>query len=389
MFNDKKILKNNKIYLLVLFFLLFILGIFTWINYKNYIRINTLINEVKDKIKLETELNPITQELFFPNNMQIQKDKNNDEQNIIKEEKYFFKPIDTKKFLNFNELIGFEDEIESLDNFIDFVANRNSEKYQGIGKVEAPLGILFYGVPGTGKTTLVRSLAKEINLPFFEISSSLFSQKYKGIAPQMVRDLFQRAREVAEKKNGAIIFLDECETIFAKLNTLEIGSEIANVVNQFKTEITSFHNNIQKPIFIIGATNHINQIDEAIKSRFTYHIEIKPGNKKEREAFLYFMINKRQNPFSQEAKEYLKVINELLEKLPVQKSFFKTNRSLENILKTTVSVFANNREDKQSKILRKEINKEDLKKAVKKVIDLENISDLLDKIEQQQLNNNI
>ncbi|WP_017193755.1 ATP-binding protein, partial [Vaccinium witches'-broom phytoplasma] len=124
-------------------------------------------------------------------------------------------------------------------------------------------------------------LAKETNLPFFEVSSAIFSQQYCGIAPQMVKDLFETAREEADKNKGAIIFLDECETIFTDLGTLKAGSEIANVVNQFKTEMTSFENNPEKPIFIIGATNHIDQIDEAIKSRFTYNIEVKPGNKEE------------------------------------------------------------------------------------------------------------
>ncbi|GLH60866.1 hypothetical protein PAWBP_6040 [Paulownia witches'-broom phytoplasma] len=95
----------------------------------------------------------------------------------------------------------------------------------------------------------------------------------------MVKDLFEAAREEADKKNGAIIFLDECETIFTDLKKLEAGSEIANVVNQFKTEMTSFENNPEKPIFIIGATNHEEQIDEAIKSRFTFNIEAKPDDK--------------------------------------------------------------------------------------------------------------
>ncbi|AYJ01293.1 ATP-dependent Zn protease [Candidatus Phytoplasma ziziphi] len=282
-------------------------------------------------------------------------------------------------FLTFDKLIGFKQELKAVKGFIDYL--KNQENYQGIGDVEPPLGILLYGVPGTGKTTLARALAKETKLPFFEVSSSLFSQKYKGLAPQMVKDLFEAARKEAAKNNGAIIFLDECETIFTNLGTLEAGSEIANVVNQFKTEMTSFENNPEKPIFIIGATNHEDQIDEVIKSRFTYNIEVKPGNKVERQQFLEFLIKKRKNPYSDEAKKYLfEVINEALERLPHHQQFLKANRTLENILKTTVIVFAQNRGTGENK--RNEINQEDLKQAYQMIVS-QNI-ETLDQIENQK-----
>ncbi|MDV3198511.1 MAG: ATP-binding protein [Vigna little leaf phytoplasma] len=277
----------------------------------------------------------------------------------------FFQPTNPQKFIGFDKLIGFKEELTAAEGFLDYLQNKTN--YQGIGEVEAPLGILMYGCPGTGKTTFARALAKETQLPFFEISSSLFSQKYKGVAPQMVKDLFEKAREVAEQNDGAIIFLDECETIFTDLGMLEAGSEIANVVNQFKTEMTSKENNPDKPIFIIGATNHLDQIDEAIRSRFTYNIEVKPGNKTEREQMFNFLIKKRKNPYSDEAKTYLyQVINEALERLPQDKAFLKANRTLENLLKTTASLFARQRGTGEQR--RKEINKADLKQAYQLII---------------------
>ncbi|MEC4558644.1 MAG: AAA family ATPase ['Conium maculatum' witches'-broom phytoplasma] len=293
-------------------------------------------------------------------------------------EESLFTPSNNQKFPNFNQLIGFKEELKAVEGFIDYLNNKDN--YNNIGEVDSPLGFLMYGVPGTGKTTLARALAKETNLPFFEVSSSIFSQKFKGIAPQLVKDLFIKARQEAAKNKGAIIFLDECETIFADLNTLEAGSEIANVVNQFKTEMTSFKNNPDKPIFIIGATNHINNIDEAIKSRFTYNIEVKPGNKEERKQFLEFLINKRKNPYSEEAKQYLyEVINEALERLPVNHQFKKANRTLENLLKTTVTIFAKNRGKGETR--RNEINQEDLKQAYKMIMSQDDT--VLNTIEQQ------
>jgi cell division protease FtsH len=367
-------------------FIFVIIAIFIYVHHdaiiKNEANLDQLIFENK---KLKKEINETKKTTFDKDNLQPLSTNNSTATNNLNsfqseddDEIPQFKPADSNKFLSFDKLIGFKEELTACDGFLDYLKNKSN--YQDIGDVEAPLGILMYGCPGTGKTTLARALAKETKLPFFEVSSSIFSQKYKGLAPQMVQELFVAARQTAEDKNGAIIFLDECETIFTDLGTLEAGSEIANVVNQFKTEMTSVDNNPEKPIFVIGATNHVEQIDEAIKSRFTYNIEVKPGNKDERKKMLEFLINKRKNPYSDEAKDYLfNIINESLERLPQEQAFLKANRTLENLLKTTVSVFARNRGTDENK--RKAINKDDLQQAYKMIIST-NI-DVLNQIEKE------
>jgi len=368
-------------------FIFVIIAIFIYVHHdaiiKNEANLDKIIFENK---LLKKEINENKKTTFDKDNLQPLSTNNSTAANNLNsfqseddDEIPQFKPADSNKFLSFDKLIGFKEELTACDGFLDYLKNKSN--YEGIGDVEAPLGILMYGCPGTGKTTLARALAKETKLPFFEVSSSIFSQKYKGLAPQMVQDLFAAARKEAEAKenNGAIIFLDECETIFTDLGSLEAGSEIANVVNQFKTEMTSTENNPNKPIFVIGATNHIEQIDEAIKSRFTYNIEVKPGNREERQKMLEFLIKKRNNPYCPDSKDYLlNVINESLERLPKEQEFLKANRTLENLLKTTVSVFARNRGTDENK--RKVINVDDLKQAYKMIIS-PNI-DVLNQIEK-------
>ncbi|MDO8057594.1 AAA family ATPase [Candidatus Phytoplasma gossypii] len=337
-----------KLLLIFLCFLIGFLGTYVWIHHQ------TLLETEKQITQFNQTPNSPTPEILFH-------------------------PADPQKFMGLDKLIGLKEELKAGQGFIDYLKNPNN--YQGIGEVESPLGILMYGCPGTGKTTFARAIAKEANLPLFEVNSSLFSQKYRGIAPQMVKDLFTMARFVAEENKGAIIFLDECETIFSDLRMLEADSEIANVVNQFKTEMTSSENNPEKPIFIMGATNHIHQIDEAIKSRFTYNIEIKPGNKGERQQMLAFLIQKRKNPYSAEAQQYLyEVINEALERLPPEQYFLKANRTLENLLKATVTIFAQNRGQGENR--RKEINVEDLKQAYQMIISPD--LSLLEQIEKER-----
>ncbi|WP_041784430.1 AAA family ATPase [Candidatus Phytoplasma australiense] len=349
--------------------ILFWLATYVWIHHQTLSTTEEKINQHEGLLKQQEERPKDKKQTLLDNN-------NLSTNTNLQKEGVIFEPSDPQKFIGFDKLIGFKEELKAVQGFIDYF--KNPENYQGIGQVEPPLGILMYGVPGTGKTTLARALAKETNLPFFEVNSSLFSQKYKGLAPKMVKDLFTDARIVAEECNGAIIFLDECETIFTDLSMLEAGSEIANVVNQFKTEMTSMNNNPDKPIFIIGATNQYHLIDEAIKSRFDFNIEVKPGNKAERQQMLEFLTKKRKNPYSEEAKQYLfEVINEALERLPQNQQFLKANRTLENLLKTTVSIFAKNRGKGENK--RSEINKEDLKQAYQLIISPD--TSLLDQIE--------
>ncbi|WP_432729533.1 AAA family ATPase ['Prunus avium' virescence phytoplasma] len=389
---QKPLSKHLMITIIILFFC-FSLGTYVWIHHQTLIETEKQIIEHQQGIKaLQKQNVDVTKKIEQQNvdiTKKIEQQNKQESQTLLEnrssaisnfeEDKNQFQPTNPQKFPTFDKLIGFKQELKAVKGFIDYL--KNQENYQGIGDVEPPLGILLYGVPGTGKTTLARALAKETKLPFFEVSSSLFSQKYKGLAPQMVKDLFEAARREVDKNNGAIIFLDECETIFTDLGTLEAGSEIANVVNQFKTEMTSFENNPEKPIFIIGATNHEDQIDEVIKSRFTYNIEVKPGNKVERQQFLEFLIKKRKNPYSDEAKKYLfEVINESLERLPHHQQFLKANRTLENILKTAVTVFAQNRGTGENK--RNEINQEDLKQAYQMIVS-QNI-ETLDQIENQK-----
>ncbi|WAN63499.1 ATP-dependent Zn protease [Candidatus Phytoplasma rubi] len=397
---NQKPLSKYLMLTIIILFISFCLGTYVWIHHQTLIETekqitnhhkrleNQNINLQETKKQIHQKQNELEKKITLKQN-ELQTEFHNQLQSNLESlitqnqkphlDERLIKLSNPQKFLSFNQLIGFKEELKAAEGFMDYLKNKTN--YQGIGEIEPPLGILMHGCPGTGKTTLARALAKETKLPFFEVSSSLFSQKYKGEAPQMVKDLFETAREEADKKNGAIIFLDECETIFTDLGTLEAGSEIANVVNQFKTEMTSVDNNLEKPIFVIGATNHIEQIDEAIKSRFTYNIEVKPGNKEERKQFLEFMIKKRQNPYSQETQQYLlEIINEALEYLPQNHQFLKANRTLENLLKTTVNVFAHNRGTDENK--RNEINKEDLKQAYQMIISQK--TEILDQIENQK-----
>lgn len=183
-----------------------------------------------------------------------------------------------KPDLTFNDVAGLEEIKEELQETIDFI--NNSLKYKKMG-AKIPKGILFHGPPGTGKTLLAKAVAGETNSTFLYASGSEFVEKYVGVGAKRVRTLFEKAK----KEAPAIIFIDEIDSIGTKRN-LESNNEKDQTLNQLLVEMDGFNTN--ETVIVIGATNRLDLLDEALlrPGRFDRHIFVGNPNIKAREQIL-------------------------------------------------------------------------------------------------------
>ena len=78
-----------------------------------------------------------------------------------------------------------------------------------------PHGILFEGLPGTGKTLMAKAIAGASGVPFLFATGSGFANMFIGIGNLKVRRLFKKAR-VQSDKYGAVIFIDEVDAVGAR-----------------------------------------------------------------------------------------------------------------------------------------------------------------------------
>jgi AAA family ATPase len=149
----------------------------------------------------------------------------------------------------------------------------------------APKNILFYGVPGTGKTMLVKALANELDVPLYLIKATTLIGDHVGDGASKIHDLFKKASE----NSPSIIFIDEIDAIALHRSFQSLRGDVSEIVNSLLTEMDGISEN--KSVITIGATNNPTSLDYAVRSRFEEEIEFKLPDDNERLSILKNNLN--------------------------------------------------------------------------------------------------
>jgi len=136
--------------------------------------------------------------------------------------------------------------------------------------VSIPKGLLLYGPPGCGKTFIVKRIATLLQFHYFEISPSTIASTYVHGTQEKIKTLF----ETAKSKRPALIFIDELEAFVPNRERSDVSFHYQAEVNEFLIQLNNAH---QNGIFVVGATNHLKMIDDAIKRPGRFDIKIFVG----------------------------------------------------------------------------------------------------------------
>ncbi|MFW9929069.1 MAG: AAA family ATPase [Candidatus Thorarchaeota archaeon] len=129
--------------------------------------------------------------------------------------------------------------------------------YRHMG-AKSPKGVLFFGNPGTGKTTLARAVASECEANFISIKGPELLNKWLGKSEEAVREIFAKARQ----SSPCVLFFDEIDAIAPIRGRNDTNVHAERVVSQILTEMDGLQS--LKDVFVIGATNRPELIDPAL-----------------------------------------------------------------------------------------------------------------------------
>ena len=168
--------------------------------------------------------------------------------------------------VTFEDIGGLDDMIEELRESVIYPLTM-PHLYSGHSSLlSAPSGVLLYGPPGCGKTMLAKALARESNACFINLHISTLTEKWYGDSNKLVAAMFSLAR----KLQPSIVFIDEIDAV---LGTRRSGEHEASgmVKAEFMTHwdglASATTDGGSQRICILGATNRIQDIDEAILRR--------------------------------------------------------------------------------------------------------------------------
>jgi transitional endoplasmic reticulum ATPase len=153
--------------------------------------------------------------------------------------------------------VNLPDLLRELKEFDRYLKTSNSNE-------SVSMSLLFFGVPGSGKSHMARFIAHHLGREVIFKSAADILSKWVGESEQNIRNAFIEA----ESKDNAILVIDEIDGLIGSRDRASRSWEVTQV-NQLLTSIESYRG-IQ-----IFTSNRIGDLDAAAIRRFNYKLEFR------------------------------------------------------------------------------------------------------------------
>ena len=147
-----------------------------------------------------------------------------------------------------------------------------------------PRGVLMYGIPGTGKTLIAKTIARECGASFIVLNGGDVTSKFVGESEAKLRETFAEAR----RRAPSVIFIDEIDALCPKRDdsggmsgagsTARVVATVLTLLDGMPTAPRDRKDGGADPdaVVVLAATNRPDALDPALRrpGRFDHEIEV-------------------------------------------------------------------------------------------------------------------
>ncbi|KAF7394869.1 hypothetical protein HZH66_008043 [Vespula vulgaris] len=209
---------------------------------------------------------------------------------IIQEDVSVVEEEQKKVKYKIEDIGGYNDLIADIKDVVDIALGKCN-----IGDFFISKGILLYGTPGVGKSTIANAIISEYNVNSFNVHSSDIYSKSMGETERKLKEIFAEAKA----KTPSIILLEDIDTLCPKRSSSSTDQErrvLAQIISLFD-ELQNTKNNI----IILATTSRIEFVDASLRrpGRIDKEFEVYVPIQSTRFEILFKLLRKVPNTLSQ------------------------------------------------------------------------------------------
>ncbi len=231
-----------------------------------------------------------------------------------------------------NDLVGLESVKDEIGRLVNLLRVQQMRQEFGLQNKGTSRHMVFYGNPGTGKTTVARLLADIYRELGLLPTGQLVEVDRSGLVGGYVGQTAIKTSEVIEQAIGGVLFIDEAYTLTAHKGQNDFGQEavetILKAMEDYRDELI---------VIVAGYTELMQEFLETnpgLKSRFNYFIEFPDYTPEELVAILEIMCKKNEYTLSAEAKK--KVLALFEERCEDKPDNFANAREVRNMMENAM-----------------------------------------------------
>ena len=258
----------------------------------------------------------------------------------------------------FNSLIGLDGIKEEITELVYIVQNQQRRKAQGLKSPSFSHHLVFMGNPGTGKTTVARSVAKIYKCLGILSKGQLIETDRSGLVAGYVGQTAIKTQEVINSAIGGVLFIDEAYTL-SKGGANDFGQEAIDTL--LKVMEDQRHDLV---VIVAGYDDLMREFirsNPGLESRFNRYIHFEDYSSEQMYLIFSDLCFRHQYELSEDAKEKLRQYFE-----GVDTSTFGNGRGVRNLFENVVIQQAKRIEKSATDTDIQLIGKEDIISAIMK-----------------------